>query len=635
MAMKKTWPLWSQISLVFIIVTVLVTYAAGELIRQAESKRLFNLAQTQLDQTFSAVSATVLDEVITEDIAVLETVVEQLATIDKQLYSLKIVNESGNTLIDWHKASQTMPKHIFPFEKTITYEGENFGVFRIERIADDVYKEVASQVNHARLLTMGALLTLAMAFSMGIHLLVIRPLRILDERLLGHASGKTDKRYNLWAAQEFQHVNNTINQLQTVTTSKRELEKEMILREKAETELILARDEALLASKAKSQFLANMSHELRTPLNAIIGYSELIKEDFKDGKQSTYHINDLDRIEKSGKHLLSLINDVLDLSKIEAKKMELFLEQFSLVEIIEDIVDMTQPLIQKNHNSLEVIIADDIHEMKADITKIRQILFNLVSNASKFTEHGKISINVNRSKISGIDGVSISVSDTGIGIGGNDIQKLFQPFSQIDTTNTREYGGTGLGLVLARQLCHTMGGEITIESEKRKGTTFTVWLPLVVTGNHYAGKDHEHQKAILQDPETLRLKEATDGPDKRKSISTILIIDDDPDVRNLMSRTFNKEGFHTAVATDGLEGIAAAKKLKPQLITLDIMMPKMDGWAVLKELKEQHDLASIPVIIVSIIENKLMAYELGAVDSISKPIEWKKLIRAVQDAIRN
>lgn len=363
------------------------------------------------------------------------------------------------------------------------------------------------------------------------------------------------------------------------------------------------------ANQSKSQFLANMSHELRTPLNAIIGYSEMLKEEAED-EGAVHYVADLQKIHSAGKHLLGLINDILDLSKIEAGKMEIYLETFSLGEVIKDVSSTIQPLIKKGQNRLEIKLGDGLGDMRADLTKVRQILFNLLSNASKFTENGAITLSVERSLDEAArECIFFRVKDSGIGMTPEQLGKLFQAFTQADASTTRKYGGTGLGLTISRRFCELMGGDIQVESEFGKGTTFIVQLPAVV----------EQVQSVVASIEESDALEALDGG------STILVIDDDPVARELLERYLSKDGFKVRTASSGLEGLALAKILRPDAITLDVMMPGMDGWAVLTTLKADPDLADIPIIMLTMVAEKNMGYSLGAADYMVKPIDRNRL----------
>jgi signal transduction histidine kinase len=246
-----------------------------------------------------------------------------------------------------------------------------------------------------------------------------------------------------------------------------------------ETKLRVAKAAAEEADKAKSQFMANMSHELRTPLNAIIGYSEMLQELCTDDENPDY-IPDLQKIHWAGKHLLALINDILDLSKIEAGKMELFLEDFTVPAVVQEVSATVQPLVSKNANQLEVLGVEGGGAMHGDVTRVRQCLFNLLSNASKFTHQGKITLKITRGARDGREWVDFAVTDTGIGMTPEQLGKLFQAFSQADASTTRKYGGTGLGLAISRKFCQMMGGDITVTSEEGKGSTFTMHVPVKV-----------------------------------------------------------------------------------------------------------------------------------------------------------
>jgi signal transduction histidine kinase/DNA-binding response OmpR family regulator len=372
-----------------------------------------------------------------------------------------------------------------------------------------------------------------------------------------------------------------------------------------------------LADRHKSEFLANMSHELRTPLNAIIGYSEMLQEDAADMGAEQF-TDDLKRINAAGKHLLELINAVLDLSKIEAGKMDLYLESFDVAGLVRDIAAVIQPLAAKNANRLEVRCSDAIGTMRADLTKVRQALFNLLSNACKFTDRGTISLAVAREAVDGQESMVFSVGDTGIGMTPEQLTRLFEVFSQADAATTRKYGGTGLGLALSRRLCRMMGGDVTVESEAGRGSTFAIRLPALVA-------DAVDEPAAPSAP----IDSAPPG------VGTVLVIDDEAAVRDLMQRFLTKEGFRVVTAPGGVEGLRQARDLRPDAITLDVMMPGMDGWAVLSALKADPDVADIPVIMLTIVDDKNLGYALGASDYLTKPIDRERLVTVLKQYRRD
>jgi len=380
---------------------------------------------------------------------------------------------------------------------------------------------------------------------------------------------------------------------------------------KAKSEALqVAQQAAEAASKAKSQFLANMSHELRTPLNAIIGYSEMLQEEADD--LGTPEIKpDLQKIHGAGKHLLGLINDILDLSKIEAGKMTLYLETFEVQTLLNEVAATVQPLMQKNGNQLTLEVAPEIGLMRADVTKVRQALFNLLSNASKFTDKGSITL---RARRQGAELV-FDVIDSGIGMTPEQVGRLFQAFAQADASTSKKYGGTGLGLALSRKFCQLMGGELTVASEAGKGSTFTVTIPAQVI------EVAEEAFPVLSAP-TAEIPSTGSGP-------LVLVIDDDATVQDLLRRSLNRDGFRVETAPDGVSGLARARELHPDIITLDVMMPGMDGWEVLAALKEDPETADIPVIVVSIVDERGLGFSLGAADYLTKPLDFSRLSAVV------
>ena len=369
------------------------------------------------------------------------------------------------------------------------------------------------------------------------------------------------------------------------------------------------------ASKLKSQFLANMSHELRTPLNAIIGLTEMLHEDARDLKRAE-ELEPLERVLRAAHHLLELINDILDLSKIEAGRMDMHVETFAIAPLVDDVISTISPVAAKNGNEIIVHCPQDI-EMHADQTRIRQALLNLVSNANKFTEHGSVTVDVARVTSKGIEEITMAVGDTGIGMSCEQMGRLFQEFVQADPSTTRKYGGTGLGLAISRRFCQMMGGEITVESQLGKGSTFTIRLPARI-------------EAVQPAPLMRRVR-----PERRsmKPVkgSLILVIDDDQTVCEVMARYLEREGFVVRTATGGREGLELAHELHPAAITLDINMPDLDGWTVLAALKGDPQLADIPVVLVTIEDNRSRGYSLGATEYMTKPIDRERLISLLQN----
>jgi PAS domain S-box-containing protein len=383
-----------------------------------------------------------------------------------------------------------------------------------------------------------------------------------------------------------------------------------------------ARDEAEAANRTKSAFLANMSHELRTPLNAIIGYSEMLTEIAEEEDQQD-NIPDLNKIHDAGTHLLSLINEILDLSKIEAGKIGLECRNFSVAKMIETSVDLVRPQIEKNGNQFEIDCPADIGDMRGDETRIRQVIYNLLGNAAKFTSDGDIGLKVSRETRDGSDWIEFQISDTGIGIDKNLIANLFQDFTQADASTTREYGGTGLGLSISRRFCIMMGGDIEVDSTPGEGSVFTVRLQ----GDIGAALDStlpamgfdKGAEGIMGDAvfsETIR-----DRP--------ILIIDDELDALDLLTRTLTGDGFRVITARTGEEGLELAKRENPAVITLDVELPGSDGWQVLKAFKADPDLAHIPIILCTIVDDKNRGHALGASEFLVKPINRAELVTVV------
>jgi signal transduction histidine kinase/CheY-like chemotaxis protein len=371
-----------------------------------------------------------------------------------------------------------------------------------------------------------------------------------------------------------------------------------------------ARKAAEKANESKSEFLAKMSHELRTPLNAIIGYSEMLIEDAED-EGNDAAVDDLKKILKSGRHLLSLINEILDLAKIEAGRIGVELRDVDLRGLVQGVAGTTRMLPDLN-SELVVELADDVGVIRTDEVKVRQILLNLLSNASKFTDEGTITFGVSTGQ--GEQGqalVLVRVSDTGIGMSPEQQARIFQPFVQADSSTTRKYGGTGLGLAISARFAEMLGGRITLESSEGGGTTFTLTLPTA------APAPKEEEPAGEENTASVR--------------TTVLVVDDDRLARELIGRELRKRGYHVLTASGGKEGLAVAREFRPDAITLDVMMPDQDGWEVLRQLKAAPELEGIPVIMVTIVDEARISLACGAEEHLSKPVDWEALATALSE----
>jgi signal transduction histidine kinase/CheY-like chemotaxis protein len=436
------------------------------------------------------------------------------------------------------------------------------------------------------------------------------PKEWIEERLRQHSApysvAEHSYRNDLWVrvTQRKTHDGGTV----VVYTDITELKRRQI-------ELEQAREEAETANRTKSQFLANMSHELRTPLNAIIGIAEMLYEEAQEERDGALS-EPVGRIVRAGKHLLMLINDILDLSKIEAGKLDLYPEEIDVTTLIGELTKTTQPIADKNSNKLIIDCPADIGVMQADLTRVRQVLLNLLSNACKFTERGEIRFTAKSEADGSAKWLVFTVADTGIGMTEEQLGRLFQEFSQADSSTTRKYGGTGLGLAISQHLCRAMGGEITVKSAPGRGAVFTVRLPV---------------QALQGTPQRAEMPSVVPGSPPIRvtgAAPRVLVIDDELNVLDIMRRFLSKEGFDVLTAQGGREGLTLAREVRPSLITLDVLMPELDGWSVLRELKSTPELASIPVIMLTIVDERSKGYALGASEYISKPIDWTRL-RAV------
>lgn len=483
--------------------------------------------------------------------------------------------------------------------------------------ADDIYQPV--QVLRQKFLVIAFVTALiAMLLGTGVALSLSRRINRLVSATRKFGAGDTTTLVDEKGNDELAMLARSFN------NAGRLVIEEFRKRKKTEIELRKASEMAEQANRAKSAFLANMSHELRTPMNAIIGYGEMLQEEAVETGQEDF-IPDLEKITAAGKHLLALINDILDLSKIEAGRMDLFLERFDVRTMLDEVVSTVSPLIKKNSNSLDVDAPDDLGVVRADVTKTRQVLFNLLSNAAKFTKNGRIILAASRVSEGNNSWIEFSIKDEGIGIEADKISKLFEEFTQADDSTTRNYGGTGLGLAITRRFCRMMGGDITVESTPGSGSVFTVRLPTEVNALE-AARASDGSAAVAAEtpvPDSRETELSRDG-------HSVLVIDDDAVTCDMLRRIFEKEGYTVTVALQAEEGLRLAREIKPDAITLDVMMPGMDGWTLLRNLKQDPEVRHIPVIMLSMVDDKGTGYSLGAAEYLTKPVDRAHLTQVLQ-----
>jgi signal transduction histidine kinase/CheY-like chemotaxis protein len=376
------------------------------------------------------------------------------------------------------------------------------------------------------------------------------------------------------------------------------------------SEMETARDEARDASDQKTKFFANMSHELRTPLNAILGYGEMLYEDCEDLGYDDL-LPDLKKITSSGTHLLSLINNILDLSKIEAGKMELFVTSFEIENMVQTIKDVSEPLAAKNDNGFVINLEGALGSMSQDETKLRQCLTNFLSNGFKFTKNGTVTLDV-KARIEGdVEFVDFAVIDTGAGMSPEGVAKVFEEYTQAERSTSANYGGTGLGLPISKKFAEMMGGDVIVTSEEGVGSVFTMSVPRECP--EYNEDEVEGNVINLDDQDNL-----------------VVLVDDDVAMHDLIKRTISKLNLTLLGATNSEKGMELIREVKPKLILLDVLMPGRDGWSLLKECKTDKDLKDIPVIMISQLNQSNLASSLGANDYLTKPIDRTHFINTLK-----
>ena len=622
----------TRLSYAFIGVVSLILLVYATIVIYANVSRMNKTLENHLDNTLHIAEVSLVNPLWNFDFNTINGFVNSLFS-DQSIVYVRIIEE-GNTVAsrvrtgfegkefsDFQQSSRFIVKTA-----NILRKDKQIGLIQAAMSRQSVQQEVILNVLGIVILTLLIIAAISLTSIFITRRYIAHPLSKLQNSTTLIAQGDLDAHIDTASpdetgrlARDLSVMRDSIKRLVgALSESKDELEEaNRTLEQKVDErtyELLHAMHEAQEANRAKSQFLANMSHELRTPLNAIIGYSEMLHEEVEELGHHEY-IPDLEKIYTAGRHLLSLINDVLDLSKIEAGKMDLYLETFDVQPLIQDVVDTIMPLAKKNANTLTIQSASELGSMWADQTKVRQSLFNLLSNACKFTEQGAVKMESSREEEEGQAWIVFRVTDSGIGMSPEQIQKLFQAFTQVAEPGTRQYEGTGLGLAITRHFCQMMGGDITVESAVGQGSTFTIRLPAEVVD----------PKVVLEPQATTAVIDSL--PEEPPMV---LVIDDDPRVPDLIQRFLSKDGVRVVAATSGEEGLRLAKTWQPLAITLDVLMPGMDGWSVLSALKGDPEVADIPVIMLTIVDDQNQGYALGVSEYLTKPIDRNRLIALLQ-----
>lgn len=463
---KLALPLWILLVLIFGMVAILVSWTFGGLVKNLAEKRLVDEYTQQVTRTTKTIIGTTITPELMVNRDSMRNVIERWASHDDDLSMVQLIDAKGNMRYEWMRDNVAVENPIY-ITLSIDSDGISLGEVFSQWRPDSMLMEIERRVKMAQRFGTAITLVISIIFFAWTHWLVVRPVVSIDNRLRAVVSRRSDLRDNrLWYANELRRLDQTIDLL----------DQEIMRREEAERNAIEARNTALEANIAKSRFLANMSHELRTPLNAIMGYSELISEDVRASDTSQI-LKDAERVHSAAEHLLRLINDVLDLSKIEAGKFELLIEEFSIDDLLCDISAMIEPLVENKRNQLVFNTQTNNGSMVADPVRLKQIIYNLLSNACKFTESGVVTLTADLFTKHSEEWIAISISDTGIGIEEEKLESMFEEFSQADASTSRQYGGTGLGLAISRKLCYLMGGELIAHSEVGKGSSFIIYLP--------------------------------------------------------------------------------------------------------------------------------------------------------------